>query len=182
MKSSRILCALFLASFASSAMAEDVPKPLGVPLGATVEQAQAALADSPMTETGISKFTDGPIFTMSGAGLEVQDLQRVTLIFDKERRLAALDMTLGAGGFGKPGYDRVLSYLKSQYPLKSNDNPRVGNKFAVFETKDARIELASPHMDFDMTVTYMTKVFHKSFVQVTNADRKSKAQSESARF
>ncbi|HYG87219.1 MAG TPA: hypothetical protein VD978_13255 [Azospirillum sp.] len=182
MKLFRALCTLLLVFFASSATADNMPKPLGIPLGATVDEAQAVLADSPMSETGISTYTKGPIFTVSGVGLNVQDLQQVTLIFDKERRLAALQMTMSAGGFGKPGYDRVLGYLKSQYPLKSNANPSVGNKFSLFETKDARVELDAPHMSFDMTVTYMTKAFHRVFIQTTNAEKKAKNQSESARF
>lgn len=176
------LAALAACLFMSSAAAQDLPKPLGIPLGASVEEAAAALGGVPMQESGASKFTGGPVFTAPGNDLGVVGLSEVLLIFDKERRLAALQMTMAAGDMNKNGYDRVLAYLKQQYPLKSNQNPFVGDKLAVFETKGARIELSAPHLSFDMLVTYMTKQFHRKILEVNQAEGRTRQQREREKF
>ncbi|WP_042697339.1 hypothetical protein [Azospirillum sp. B506] len=178
----RFLFPLLFGLLTLPVQAQDIPKPLGVPLGAGVSDVKAAFAGKFLEEVGENRFTNGPMFATSGTGFDVEDLNKVLLIFDRQERLAALQMTMGTGGFGKPAYDRVLGYLKSQYPVISSINPRVGDKKAVFEIKNARIKIDAPHMSFDMTVTYMAKSFHKSFTDTISSEKSAKRKSEASRF
>lgn len=131
---------------------------------------------------GISKYSGGPIVQTDGAGLSISGLKRLLMLFDAKERLSALQMTLNAGGIGKPGFDRVLAHLKEQYPVKSIENPSIGNKFAVFETKGARIELDGPHMSFDISATYMTKEFYKAMAQIDEEESRSNEKNEKSQF
>lgn len=161
----------------SGAVAQEAPKPLGIPLGAPLEQARQELAGKTLRELGISRYSDGPTFETDGRGLGVEGLKGVLLIFDTNKRLTALQMTLDKGDF-----ERILGHLRKQYPLTSSKQPFVGDREAIFETKDARIELSAPHMGFDSTVVYMTKAFYAAFQQRSETDRKAKLKSEGTRF
>lgn len=166
-------CALLV----SGAAAQEAPKPLGIPLGAPLEQARQELAGKVLRELGISRYSDGPAFETDGRGLGVEGLKRVLLIFDTNKRLTALEITLD-----KDDFDRVLGHLRKQYTLTSSKQPFVGDREAIFETKNARIELSAPHLGFDSTVVYMTRAFHAAFQQRSEAERRAKLKSEGTRF
>lgn len=168
--------AVALLAFAVPARAE-TPKPLGVPLGSSIEDVRKALPNTRLEKTGISAISNGPILETNGTGLDVQGLQRVTLVFSADKRLEAVQMRMEQGT-----YDRVLGYLQKQYPLKSNQAPFVGDKKAVFADPGWRIEIAAPHMSFNVTVTYMTQPFFEALEQNAAAERKEKDRKESARF
>lgn len=168
--------AVALFAFAIPARAE-MPKPLGVPLGTSVEDVQKALPHTRLEKTGISAITNGLILETDGTGLDVEGLRHVVLVFDADKRLDAVQMRMD-----KDAYDRVFGYLRKLYPLKSNQAPFVGDRKAVFADQGWRIELAAPHTSFDATATYMTKPFFAALERNTAVERQEKAQKEGARF
>lgn len=166
-----------LALLVSFAAAQEAPKPLGIPLGAPLEQARKELPGKALRDLGINRYSDGPAFETDGRDLGVEGLKGVLLVFDTNKRLTALQMTLGKGDF-----ERILGHLRKQYPLTSSKLPFVGDREAIFEAKDFRIELSAPHMGFDSSLVYMTKAFFEAVQQRLEAERKAKLKSEGARF
>jgi hypothetical protein len=173
-----LLCFLLALICASAMAASDrEPKPLGIPLGATVEEARSVLTGNQFIEAGYHNYSGGPVFTVSGDGLDVQDLRSVMLVFDKSRHLGALEMTLS-----KSAFDRIFGYLKPQYSIKKSVIPFVGDKLVIMETKLARIEISAPHLSFEMHVTYITKPLHDAIVRGESERRNEVQKRERSRF
>ncbi len=177
----RLIILLAFLIVASTAHAGE-PQPLGIELGASVAEVTKTFHNHQLRDKGTNAYSNGPMLQMDGTGLDIDGLQTVLFVFDGESKMTALMMTMDAGGMGKGNFEKVQSFLRKSYPLKSSDNPFVGNKHAVFETAASRIELDAPHMSFDLTVTYMTKVFFKAFREARQAEEKNKEQSEGSRF
>lgn len=175
------LVVIVAAAFVGTAAAQDVPRPLGVPLGATVAEAERILGRS-LDRTGVNSYSRGPMFKTAGAGLGIEGLKSASLVFDASSRLTAVELTMDAGGIGKPAYNRVLGHLQKQYKLVSNVAPPVGDKVAVLETADARIELHAPHLSFEVTVFYLTKDFHAAIIAGTKRDAETRSKNEAGRF
>lgn len=129
----------------------------------------------------LNRYTSGPMYVVDGKGLGVSDLQSVLLVFDADRRLAALRMTMDVGGMGKLNFDRVLTHLKERYKATRIVNPPVGDKGAEFQTPGAQISIEAPHMSFQMTVAYMTKALFQQ-IKADVAEKGKKKADEGKRF
>jgi hypothetical protein len=85
-----------------------------------------------------------------GAGLEVEGLSEITLIFDKSDKLAAVLMTLpkqeGMGDMQNGVFRKTLNTLSGKYKLVEKRVPFVGNSYAKFRQGDNIIELDAPHL------------------------------------
>lgn len=180
MKLVKAVLFILLAAVAFPAFAEE-PKPLGIALGTPMDEVKRVLADRPFQDNGVNRYTSGPMYVVDGKGLGVSDLQRVLLIFDADRRLAALMMTMDVGGMGKPNFDRVLSHLKERYKTERIVNPPVGDKGAEFQTPGAQISIDAPHMSFQMTVAYMTKALFQQ-IKADAVEQGKKKADEGKRF
>lgn len=180
MKLIKAVLLILMTVVASPAFAEE-PKPLGIALGTPLDEVKRVLADRPFQDNGANRYTSGPMYVVDGKGLGVSDLQRVLLIFDADRRLAALMMTMDVGGMGKPNFDRVLAHLKERYKAERIVNPLVGDKGAEFQTPGAQISIEAPHMSFQMTVAYMTKALFRQ-IKADVAEQGKKKADEGKRF
>jgi|GEM_PF-5174420 Bacterial TniB protein. len=152
---------ILMAVVVSPAFAEE-PKPLGVALGAPLEEVWQVLGNPPFRETGINAYTSGPMYVLDGYGLGISDLQSVLLVFDADRRLAGLKMTMHGGGLGKENFDRVLAYLKERYKVI---HALPGTTFSnVQELKEARPEKGAvmTFREFERWfATWVVKVYHQ---------------------
>jgi len=173
-----LLAALLFAAHPPSVIAKSNESTvvLGLSLGsATVAGARKAALAAGARETAfaVSAITQGGLLTFRGDfGLE--GLQQTTLIFDSSGKLVAALLELG-----KHRYTAVLAALKGKYRLENEVKPFVGNRSARLRSGDVKIVAESPHMSFEMSVTYARDVFWHQLAdyQARQADAKRKAES-----
>ena len=96
---------------------------LGVEIGkTTMTQVKAQLNKATkIMETGHNRYSDGPQFSTNGAGYEIDSLNKVLYIFDREQKLAAVMMTMG-----KNRFEDISSFLASKYKVTKKVVPFVG--------------------------------------------------------
>jgi hypothetical protein len=153
-------------------------KPLGLPIGvATLKQVKAKYPSRDLKQTGANAYSNGPMFKLNGKGLQIEGLQAVLFIFDKNKILTAVQLTLHRDRF-----DVIMGHLQRKYALVNKTVPFVGNKAARFAHGDSVIELNAPHLSFQMTATYMTKTFEKAFRAGAKRKQEQRRQREGAQF
>lgn len=152
---------------------------LGFELGVTtLEQVRNTLAGQTRVEdAGVNHWNDGPMLKTDGKGYDVDALQEVTYIFDRDRRLAAVLMRLGKHRFGS-----VHALLAKKYRVEKQQLPFVGDQYARFATPDAMIELEAPHLSFEMHARYLRRDFAAEYRTRLAQERDAKRNREAAKF
>jgi len=156
------------------------------PLGYTLGSAQRADVENSLRRKadvrpkGTNRYSSGPMLLAEGAELGVEGLLSALFIFDSHETLVAVQLTLNKG-FGEE-FDRTYARLAAKYPLVKKTVPFVGNKYARFEKGTDIIELNAPHLNFAMTVTYMTRGFEQNYIKVSRQDAREKEKHEGSQF
>ncbi|UXZ54237.1 hypothetical protein LOS15_15720 [Halomonas sp. 7T] len=142
------------------------PAPFGMPIGElSIQEAEAQLSLRP---AGTNEYSGGRMFTAPVAQFSFEGLQEMTLVFDQDEQLVAVLATLN-----KQRFDALFNGLSERYRLFSSQRPFVGNKMANFEAGNTEIHLDSPHLSFQMTLSYLEKGFLSSFREKSsNAERR----------
>lgn len=146
---------------------------LGVELGkTTMTQVKAQLNKAtPIVETGRNRYTDGPQFSTTGAGYDIESLMTVRYIFDREQKLAAVTMTMG-----KDRFEDIASFLASKYKVTKKVVPFVGDRLYQLKPPGVFIEVSSPHLSFEIQVSYVRDDLYQAFnAQVAQDDAKKRA-------
>lgn len=146
--------------------------PLGFAVGnATLKEVKAGMpGHAGFSHVGTNNDSGGSVFKAQGRAFDIENLKEAWFIFDKREVLVAVALTMG-----KNDFNRVYQNLAGKYRLVRKDVPFVGDKYARFQQGDVVIESEAPHMDFTMTVTYMTAGFEK---QVDLGRRQKAAQKQ----
>ncbi|RUM50355.1 MAG: hypothetical protein DSY47_01840 [Hydrogenothermus sp.] len=162
-----------LISFTLS-FAGDNPKPLGLEMGsATISDAKAKYN---LKYKGINKYTLGDMYGINSSELNIEGLQDITLIFDKDKKLQAVLMEFPKN-FNHTYWRRLYNSLRNKYTLKSSNIPFVGDRYAIFEQGNSIIRLESPHLGFKTYLIYMTKKFRRLYNQKNEEERRNKQRS-----
>lgn len=159
--------------------ADGPPAPLGFAIGqARFDTVKAALSKkTTVKETGINRYSRGPILQADGHGLGLENLREVTLAFDRNKRLAALLMVFDKKAMDA-NFDPLYRQLASKYRVVQKQIPFVGNKFVRFEQGDVLIELISPHLGWDINLIYKTREFDQAARTQQQKDQKQKSDNE----
>lgn len=157
----------------------DAMAPLGLVLGRTMlGEAKAMLEKKTrLIDDGINAYSRGPMLKGDGHGLGINGLQAVTLIFDRDQRLAAVMLRLP-----KARFDDIYEHLKSKYALEDQKIPFVGDRFARFRQGDSTAELNAPHLSFAMDVLYARDAFMSAYEQQSRASREGRRNTERTNF
>lgn len=153
------------------------------PLGFTVGKAKAAevmagiKGKTSVEEAGINKYSEGRMLKAGGSGLEIEGLQEVIFIFDKEDILVGTLMTMGKGSF-----EKVYGYMAGKYKVVNKNIPFVGNKYVKFKDGNVTIEINAPHMSFEMEVSYFDERLNKAFNTISQQESQQKKKRESSQF
>jgi hypothetical protein len=130
-----------------------------------------------LMEAGISSWTGGSMLRADGDAFDIEGLKAVLYIFDDQKRLSALVMTMD-----KSRFDAVYKFIASKYKLTSEQRPFVGNSTAKFAAPDTNIEMDAPHMSFEMEVKYLSHSFVKNFQTKSQAASAAKQKKEQSQF
>jgi len=152
---------------------------LGVELGvSTLDQVRSTQGQKAELENaGVNEYTGGPMLVSEGTGYGIEGLRKVAYIFDSQKKLAAVLMTLEKGRF-----DTIARVVAGKYKLRSQERPFVGNQQATFQTGDGVIELNAPHMSFEMTALYARSDLMQQFKTQSKRAKDAKAASEASKF
>lgn len=173
----RAAMAAFAVMLASASFAGT--KVLGVEIGVSTEDQvrQALSKTTQITELGSNAYSDGNMFSTSGEPYDIQGLKKVSYVFDQQRRLTAVFLNLGNDRFNS-----VFAALAGKYKLISKQVPHVGDRSAHFSSSDCAIEIDSPHMSFNLTVSYSSFEFRKAYDVRSKAAAEAKKKSEASKF
>lgn len=81
---------------------------------------------------------------------------------------------------GMEGFEETNSVLARKYTKKKLINPFVGDKYARYVNGSDVIELNAPHMDFEMSLIYLTKARYDIMQENRAAAKKEKAAQDNA--
>ena len=152
---------------------------LGVEIGAsTVQQVKTALAkQARVSDAGNNQYSGGPMLKTDGASYDIDGLTEVLYIFDNQKKLAGVILTMD-----KSRFDAIFGALSAKYKVAEQERPFVGNQYARFHTADSIIEIDAPHLNFDMEVRYVRKDLMQKFNAQSQAEAEAKKKQESAKF
>ena len=156
-------------AFSTAALAN--PSPFGMTMGEL--SAHEAVPRYSLQPQGHNIYSGGPMFTAPVAQFQFDGLQDLTLIFDAEKRLAGVIAT-----FRKQDFDRLYSALSNRYTLIDSTIPFVGNKSAEFRDGSTEIHLESPHMSFEMTMSYLDKGLVRAYRKKTREEKERQQRHE----
>ena len=141
------LCILAIAFlYAQTAMAT---KPFGLDIGnATLDDIKKSHKGK---VTGVSRWTDGPIYTLDVEAIEFSGLLEALAIFNEDKLLIGLGLQ-----FRKDRFDAINKMFAEDLELQTSNIPFVGDKYVAYKDNDITVELRSPHMSFQMDVFYET--------------------------
>jgi len=149
------------------------PKPFGLEIGkATITDVKDNYSTSSL---GINKYSNGPMYEL--AGIEMDGLEEITIIFDKSGKLAAV-LTV----FRKSKFDFLLDSLSKKYELYSKKVPFVGSKSATLVDGDVEITLDAPHMSFKMKLNYISNSLLQKYQQESTAENQKQREREQAQL
>ncbi len=130
------------------------PAPLGLPLGeATVSDLKARIPN--VQRLGTSRITRGPVYRARGSALPVPGFREATFVFDRDGRLAAVDLRYRKAMDGSR-FRELVGLLAEKYELKSKEDPFVGTRRAELLAGTTQIVVIEPHLSFEGTVLYET--------------------------
>ena len=79
-------------------------------------------------------------------------------------------------------YVEIVDSLKAKYRLIEEVRPFVGNRQARFLSGEVEINATSPHMSFEMSVTYTTVAFRAQLAKTAEQEDASRKQAQGARL
>lgn len=153
---------------------------IGFEIGtSTVQQVKSQLAkqQAKILDDMTNKFTGGPQFRTDGGGYDIESLTEVVYIFGKDRKLAAVVMTMS-----KERFDEIFNFLAGKYKTTAKQRPFVGDKFARFKANGAVIELEAPHLSFNMQASYIRDDLYQQFNAQTAQETQQKKATEKSKF
>jgi antitoxin component YwqK of YwqJK toxin-antitoxin module len=116
---------------------------------------------------GVNRFSEGRMLTLGGARLAGTNIEKMTLIFDRDDVLTALTATTRKQRGSDVSSD-VIKQLHKEYSKKytvlSASMPFVGDCHAEYRRDGCEILLDAPHLGFEMNVTLRSASFSKQFV------------------
>jgi hypothetical protein len=137
-------------------------------------------------ELGINSYSQGKMIATNGNGYGIDDLTKVTYIFDQNEALQAVLMELDNRNskMGNEGFKKFKGYIEKRgYKRISTQEPFVGNQYAEYVTPNGDIiELSAPHMSFDLNIDYQTAAFIKTVKTQQQQQKTVKTQTEAAQF
>lgn len=122
---------------------------------------------------GVNKYSQGAMYSGNTDGLGLEGAKTILLICDKNNTLAAIQLMIN-----KDYFDKYRKMLKSKYKQTQLINPFVGTKSAKYSQGNSSVLLHAPHMSFDMSLTYATNQFIKSFDQINKQENLNKEKSQ----
>jgi hypothetical protein len=147
---------------------------LGFEIGATtIDDVKAKLSNqTTVTDSGINKFSMGPMLKTDGVGYELQGLESVVYIFDEEQKLAAILLSLE-----KSHFDTLFSATAEKYTPVQEQRQVKDGLFARFKTENAMIDMDAPRLANDLKVSYIRLDLLQKFMDAAAAvpsDKKKK--------
>ena len=170
---------LAIVSLLSAVQAVAGTQVIGVEVGVTTsDQLKSDLSKrTKIEDRGENKFTNGAMLRTDGASYEIEGLTDVLYIFDEQKKLAGVLMTMN-----KARFDSVFQFLSSKYKVTAQQRPFVGDQFARFKPADAVIEMDAPHLGFTMEVRYIRNDLMEKYNAASAAEAAAKKKSEAAKF
>lgn len=170
---------LALALLVATAIAHAGTQVLGFEIGiTTVDQLKQELAKKTKVESrGTNEYMRGDMYRTDGTSYEIEGLTEVLYIFDEQKKLAGVIMSMG-----KHRFDAIHQFLSGKYKVVAQQRPFVGNQYARFRPEDAFIELDAPHMGFGMEVRYIRNDLMQKFNAQSQAEAAAKKKSEASKF
>jgi len=168
-----------LLAAAGIAPAADQASVLGLVVGSAKEaELETLAAHSRARETSreTSRHTLGAIIKFDG-DFGLPGLTSSTFIFAKAGYLEAAVLTLH-----RTRYVEIVDSLKAKYRLIEEVRPFVGNRQARFLSGEVEINATSPHMSFEMSVTYTTVAFRAQLAKTAEQEDASRKQAQGARL
>lgn len=161
----------------SSAMAgtQVLDAELGV---TTVEQLKSVLSKTTeLQQQGVNKYSGGEMYAADGASYGIDGLNNVLYIFDNQKKLAGVILTMN-----KDRFNSIYDILNKKYKIVSKQRPFVGDQYALFRPSDANIEIAAPHLSFEMEVRYLRNDLVQQFNAKSEAESTAKKKTEAKKF
>ena len=157
--------------------------PLGFELGyANIEGVKSKLADvAELTDAGPNEYSKGPMLRSDGANLGIEGLKNALFIFGTDGTLQGVILTLPRGPQYRGATGELAKTLGKKYKLVSKKfESFLDHGSFRFEQGDSWIEIESPHLSFEMTVTYATKKLFASYeASRTASEQAARQKSES---
>jgi hypothetical protein len=169
--------------FAGSAFAGT--QVLGFEIGASsVDQVRGELAKkTQVQDAGTNKFSGGTMLKTDGASYDISGLNNVLYIFDDQKKLMGVVMSMAkGGGLNNEGFNQIYKIISSKYKLVSEQRPFVGNQYARFNSPDSIIEIQAQHLSFEMEVRYIRKDLMAKFNAQSMTEAAEKKKSEASKF
>ncbi len=105
---------------------------------------------------GKSLFTEGSVYKEAYKISERDDLNAIGAVFDRNKNLQALKLTVPQSLF-----DQYISVLQKKYNMVSRQNPLVGDRSATYKNGNGTIFVHAPSASFNLTISYI----HKDLMQ-----------------
>ena len=140
--------------------------PLGFELGyANIDGLKSKLADAAeLSDAGSNEYSKGPMLRSDGSNLGIEGLKSALFIFGPDETLQGVILTLPRGPQHRGATGELAQTLSKKYKLVSkNFEPFLDHGNFRFEQGDSWIDIDSPHLSFEMTVTYATKKLLASY-------------------
>lgn len=147
------------------------PSIANLKVGFTTESEMQTLYQA--EETDPSPYSKGKVYIIPAKELGIQKLDKVTAIFDEHEILSAVHLYIH-----KTHFEYFNDILDKKYKVISEKIPWVGSSHVLYEQDDAVIFLNAPHMNFEMTISYMTVDFFKKRGEIRNAEAERKEQAD----
>ncbi|AGH81187.1 hypothetical protein PCNPT3_06235 [Psychromonas sp. CNPT3] len=127
--------------------------------------------------TGTNKYTNGNMYSIPVSSIKFSDLKEVIVIFSANGKLEAVLTT-----FPKNKFNYLNSSIGKKYKLISQRIPFVGNKKVTYRDGSIEITLEAPHMNFNMSMNYISDNFTQAFNRKSRAETREKQESESSQL
>ena len=151
-------------------------KPLGLEIGrVTLEESRTKLPGARWGQQDVNRWSEGPMVTVDPQSVDIDGLQELKLIFNKEKVLAAVLMTLD-----KSRVSEVMNILRSRYKVEKEVVPFVGDVYGRYRAGRTLAVLEAPHLSFSMSVLYADDDFYRSYQKMSQEaeQRHKRAQAE----
>ncbi len=117
------------------------------------------------------------MYATDGAAYGIDGLNGVLYIFDSQKKLAGVIMTMNKDRFAS-----IYDILNKKYRVVSKHRPFVGDQYALFKPADANIEVSAPHLSFEMEVRYLRNDLVQQFNAKSEAESAAKKKAEAKKF
>lgn len=124
-------------------------------------------------DVGFNKYTGGKMFDINRSNIDIEGIKSIRAIFNENDVLLGIIAT-----FGKNRYDSLLQSLSKNYKMISKKDAFVGDQHAKFLDHNTHIDISSPHMSFELTISYIHDDFEKLFLAKSDQEQKEKKKKE----